>query len=314
MCANSNGHDFDWNDLRSFLAVVRAGRLTAAAAQLGVDHSTLSRRITSLENALQVRLFDRLLTGYVLTEAGQSLVAEAEKIEAVAIKISSDLVDAKTQMSGPVRVATPEGFGSYFVARHLDDLARQHPGFALELIADPSVVSLTRRQADIAVTMERPEAGPLRAQKLTDYEYGLYGTDEAISAYDGAGEGELDGARLIGYIPDLLPTASHDYLSEVGRLRPADLQMSNIITQLSATLSGYGLCILPCFMASRHTRLRRILPQRVKFTRSYWLVMHVDLRAPARARAVVDYLQELARVHRTLFLPSAAGESPPSPA
>ena len=306
MCKKPEGPDFDWNDLRSFLAVVRSGRLTVAAARLGIDHSTLSRRITSLEGALQVRLFDRLPTGYVLTEAGQGLVGEAERIEAVAIRIASDLVDAKAQMSGPVRVATPEGFGSYFVAHHLTDLAEQHPGVTLELIADPGVISLTRRQADIAVTMERPAAGPLRAQKLTDYEYGLYGTQEAIARYDDVDLPDIDDIRLIGYIPDLLPTAAHDYLNEIGRARQADLQISNIITQLAVTLSSYGLCILPCFMASKHEQLRRILPHRIRFTRSYWLVTHVDVRAPARARAVVEFLRRFARMDRHLFLPSSA--------
>ena len=304
MCANPRGLDFDWNDLRSFLAVVRAGRLTAAAQQLGIDHSTLSRRITSLENALQVRLFDRLLSGYVLTEAGHSLVGEAERIEAVAIRISSELMDAKAQMSGPVRVATPEGFGTSFLAHHLQALAGRHPELALELIADPGVVSLTRREADIAVTMERPDAGPLRASKLTNYEYGLYGT-EAFLAEHGA-DPDADGVRLIGYIRDMIPTPAHDYLSEVIAGRRADLQVSNINTQLSATLGGYGLCILPCFMAARHGALRRIAPERIRFTRSYWLVTHVDVRAPARTKAMAEFLHDIVRENRTLFLPTAA--------
>lgn len=308
MCANPRGPDFDWNDLRSFLAVVRAGRLTAAAQQLGVDHSTLSRRITSLENALQVRLFDRLLTGYVLTEAGHSLVGEAERIEAVAIRISSDLMDAKTQMSGPVRVATPEGFGTYFVAHHLQELALRHPEVSVELIADPGVVSLARREADIAVTMERPDAGPLRAQKLTNYEYGLYGSEQFLAEHGGGADLDYDGVRLIGYIHDIIPTPAHDYLSELIAGRRADLQISNIITQLSATLSGYGLCILPCFMAARHRTLRRLAPERIRFTRSYWLVTHVDVRAPARAKAIVEFLQDLVRKDRALFLPTAAAQ------
>lgn len=312
MCTKPKESDFDWNNLRSFLAVVRAGRLTGAAHQLGVDHSTLSRHITSLENALQVRLFDRHLTGYVLTEAGRSLVGEAEKIEAVAIRISSDLVDAKTQMFGPVRVATPEGFGTYFLAQHLHDLSKRHPGVTLELIADPGIVSITKRQADIAVTMERPEAGPLRAQKLTDYEYGLYGTHEMLLAYANPdADLNIGDAKLIGYIPDLLPTAAHDYFRGFITDRQADLQISNIITQLSATLSGYGLCILPCFMASRHKTLRRIFADRVCFTRSYWLVTHIDVRAPARAKAIVTFLQDLVQDHRALFLPSSKGERPP---
>ncbi|MGI4794822.1 MAG: LysR family transcriptional regulator [Janthinobacterium lividum] len=307
MCKNPKTSDFDWNDLRSFLAVVRTGRLTIAAGQLGIDHSTLSRRITSLETALKTRLFDRLLTGYVLTEAGQDLVGGAEKIEATALRISSDLEDAKTAMTGPVRFATPEGFGTYFVAHHLIELSQAHPGVMLELIADPSVVSLVKRQADLAVTMERPAVGPLRAQKLTEYEYGLYGTDELL---DGRADTQLDidDFKLIGYISDQLPTTEHNYLSKIAGKRQADLKISNIITQMTATLSGYGLCILPCFMATQHVSLRRVLAKRVCFTRSYWLVTHVDVRAPARARAIVTFLQKLVGENRSLFLPSSASK------
>lgn len=303
MCKNPKMSEFDWNDLRSFLAVVRTGRLTVAAGQLGIDHSTLSRRITALETALKVRLFDRLPSGYVLTEAGQGLVGEAEKIETVALRISSDLEDAKTAMTGPVRFATPEGFGTYFVAHHLHALSVQHPGLTLELIADPSVVSLTKRQADVAVTMERPTDGPLRAQKLTDYEYGLYGTAELLSGHDDAAF-DLDAFKLIGYIPDQLPTTAHNYLSKIAGAREADLKISNIVTQMTATLGGYGLCVLPCFMAAQHAKLRRVLADRVCFTRSYWLVTHVDVRAPARAKAIVGYLLKLVSENRDLFLPS----------
>lgn len=302
MCRNPKMSEFDWNDLQSFLAVVRTGRLTVAAAQLGIDHSTLSRRITALGTALKVRLFDRLPSGYVLTEAGQGLVGEADKIEIVALRISSDLEDAKTAMTGPVRFATPEGFGTYFVAHHLYALSVQHPSLTLELIADPSVVSLTKRQADVAVTMERPTDGPLRAQKLTDYEYGLYGTAELLSGHDDAVD--LDAFNLIGYIPDQLPTTAHNYLSKITGAREADLKISNIVTQMTATLGGYGLCVLPCFKAAQHANLQRVLANRVCFTRSYWLVTHVDVRAPARAKAIVDYSLKLVSENRDLFLPS----------
>ena len=308
MCKNPKISEFDWNDLRSFLAVVRTGRLTVAAAQLGIDHSTLSRRITALETALKVRLFDRVPSGYVLTEAGQGLVGEAEKIEAVVLRISSNLETAKSAMIGPVRFATPEGFGTYFVAHHLHDLSLAHPGVTLELIADPTVVSLTKRQADLAVTMEQPTEGPLRAQKLTDYEYGLYGTADLLSGHDDAAS-DIGAFKLIGYIPDLLPTLAHNYLSKIAGARQADLKISNIITQLTATLGGYGLCVLPCFMAAQHGNLRRILADRVCFTRSYWLVTHIDARSPARAKAIVGYLTGLVSANRALFLPSSTNRT-----
>lgn len=305
LCMNSHRTGFDWNDLRSFLAVVRTGRLTAAASQLGIDHSTLSRRIASLEDALQVRLFDRLSTGYVLTEAGESLIGHAEKIETAAIRISSTLLDAKASMAGPVRIATPEGFGTYFIAHRLQDLSERHPDVSLELIADPNVVSLSKRQADIAVTMLRPEAGPLRARKLTDYEYGLYGAEDLLCRRPGIETmRDLRDVKLIGYMPDLLPTAAHDYLQEYIGDRPADLQVSNIITQLSATLRGYGVCILPCFMALKHKGLVRILSKDIRFTRSYWLVAHMDSRGPARTKAVSTSIIDLVNENRRSFLPS----------
>lgn len=307
MCKNSHRSSFDWDDLRSFLAVVRTGRLTAAALQLQMDHSTLSRRIGSLEKALQVRLFDRLPTGYVLTPAGESLMIEAEEIESVAIRISSQLSEAGMKMTGSIRLATPEGFGTCFFARQLHILAEKHPEVTVELIANPGVVSLTKRQADIAITMARPETGPLRARKLTDYEYGLYGSRKLLSDSHGVHTlKDVEAYRLIGYINDLLPTPAHDYLKDIFNTRRADLEISNIITQLSATLDSYGICILPCFMAEMQHDLVRILPDTVNFTRSYWVVTHEEVRAPARVRAMTTFLLDAVRDSRKLFLPTTA--------
>ncbi|APD30431.1 LysR family transcriptional regulator [Pandoraea thiooxydans] len=307
MCAKSHTPVFDWDDLRSFLAVVRAGRLTTAALQLQIDHSTLSRRICALEASLQVRLFDRLPTGYSLTPAGERLAAEAQAMESVAIRICSELSEAGRRMTGSIRLATPEGFGTYFLARQLHLFAEQYPEVKVELIANPGAVSLTKRQADIAVTMFRPESGPLRARKLADYEYGLYGSHEYLRTRPRLKTlGDAASHRLIGYIPDLLPTPAHDYLKEFFGNRQADLQISNILTQLSATLDGYGLCVLPCFMADTHPELARVLPQTVCLTRSYWWVTHAELRAPALVRAMKSFLEEATARSRSALMPSAS--------
>lgn len=312
VCKMSHGPDFDWNDLRSFLSVVRTGRLTAAALRLGIDHSTLSRRIASLEAALQVRLFDRLPTGYVLTPAGVSLVEQAEAIENIAIRISSRLSESGTKLAGSIRIATPEGFGTYFLAQHLHFFADQYPKVKLELVANPNVVSLTKREADLAVTMARPKTGPLRARKLTNYEYGLYGL-KAILAKRTRSMciRELKAYRLIGYIPDLLPTPAHDYLKEIVGTRNADLEVSNILTQLAATIDGYGLCVLPCYMADTHPELMRILSAEICFTRSYWLVTHSEARAPARVMAMTKFLVDAVEANRSQWLPTAHGSKSP---
>jgi len=311
VCRKSNApREFDWNDLRAFLAVVRTGRLTVAARRLGLDHSTLSRRIVGLESALDVRLFDRLPTGYVLTSAGESLVAEAEHVESLMIRISSELSEAGTRMRGAVRLATPEGFGTYFFARHMRALARRHPEMTLELISNPGIVSLTKREADLAVTMSRPEKGPLRARKLLDYEYGLYGSCGYLRENGApATRGDIARHRLIGYIPDLLPTPAHDYLKEITDKPSVDLKVSNILTQLSAALDGFGLCVLPCFMAVQHPELVRLLPGDIHFTRSYWIVAHSAMRGPARVRATMDFLLEIVERHRDQFRPSLLAQT-----
>jgi len=258
-----------------------------------------------LETALGAKLFDRLPTGYMLTPAGERLTIEAEEMERVAIRISSELSEDASRMTGSIRVGTPEGFGNYFLSKHLRIFCDRYPGVSLEWIANPAVVSLTKRQADIAVMMSRPESGPLKTQKLGDYEYGLYGSQSLLSTL--APISSLDHARacrLIGYIPDLLPTPQHDYLREIFNGRKADLQVSNILTQTNATLEGHGLCLLPCFMAASHPELIRILADEIAFVRSYWLVTHSAMRAPARVRAMRDFLLERVETHRTLFLPS----------
>lgn len=305
VCENSHASYFDWDSLRSFLAVIRTGRLTVAALQLQIDHSTLSRRIVALEDALKVKLFDRLPSGYVLTPAGERLAVEAEEMERVAIRIASELSEDGSRMTGSIRLATPEGFGNYFFTKHLRAFTERYPEVSLELIANPGDVSMTKRQADIAVTMSRPESGPLRAQKLGDYEYGLYGSKSLIARLPPITcVDDVRFCQLIGYIPDLLPTPQHNYLREIFDGRKANLQIQNILTQVNATLEGYGLCILPCFMAVTHQELLRLLPEHIQITRSYWLVTHSAVRAPARVRAMRDFLLDMMEKNRPLFLPT----------
>lgn len=298
--------DFNWNDLRTFLTVVRTGRLTAAAVRLGVEHSTLSRKIKGLEEALQTRLFDRRPSGYVLTEAGSKLVAEAEAVESLMIRITAQIAEPSADMAGSVRIGSPEGFGTQFLARHLHRLLSRHPALEIEFIANPHGVSLTKREADIAITMSRPEAARLKARKLCDYELGLYASQNHIEAR-GLPETIDDVARgrIIGYIPGLLPTPYHDYLPEFFGAREPDLRISNVLTQLQATLAGNGYCILPAFMADEHAELVRLLPSQIRVTRAYWLVMHPEPRAPAHVRATTDFLYAIVRENRHIFMPTA---------
>lgn len=300
---------FDWDDLRTFLAVARAGRLTVAAQRLGVDHTTLSRKIARLESSLKTRLFDRRPAGYLLTDAGEWLVREAEEIESRTVGIQSKLTDRILGLSGAVRIGAPEGFGSSFLAPRLERLTGAHPGLEVELIANPRVVSLSKREADIAITNFCPKEGPLYARKLTDYELGLYASRDYLAAHPPiGGAGDIPAHSFIGYIPDLLPTFAHDYLQEIRQNIAPRIRISNILTQYSATLGGAGLCVLPLFMAAGESRLVRLLPREIRIVREFWVVIHSDLRALARVRAAVDFVAQLIRDERSLFLPEAGAD------
>lgn len=306
MCENTHTSELDWDDLRAFLAVARMGRLTVAARRLGLDHSTLSRRITSLEANLRVSLFERSPTGYKITEAGQKLAAEVQQMESAVIRIRTDVSAEVNALAGPIRLTMPEGFSSSFFVRRLYHLPAELTAVRIELIANPSILSLTKREADIAIMMERPTLGPLVSRKLCDYEYGLYCSRSYLQSHDNiAAPSDIDRHFVIGYIPDYLPTPAHDYLRDYLPHRDADLQVSNILTQVDATCQGLGVALLPCFIADNHPELVRLLTGDISFVRSYWIVTHENPRYPSRTRSIKDFIVGQVEAYRTKFRPSS---------
>lgn len=284
--------NFDWNDLQAFLAVVRTGRLTVAARKLGLDHSTLSRRIAGLEKAIGARLFDRRSVGYALTPEGERLVPDAEAMENLAIRIGSRQDDAAQGVSGTVRVGTPEAWGTYFMAPALRELAQLHPELEVELVANPRLFSLSKREADIAVSMARPDSGRLVARRLNDYALGVYGARDYVATHGPITRREqLAQQRWVGYIEDLMWTGELDYLAEIAPGVVPQVRISNIISQVQAVAAGVGLGVLPCFLARREASLVRLLPEDIALTRSYWLLTHADARQLARVQVVAEFIE-----------------------
>ena len=218
---------FDWDLLRSFLAVARSGKLTTAARRLKVDHSTLSRRIAALEFALKTKLFDKSLNGYALTLDGERLLAEAERVESTVIGIQNDIAAESTQVSGTVRIGTPDGFGTRFLAARIGALCARHPHLDVELVATPRSFSLSKREADIAIGLSNPHHGKLHTQKLTDYELGVYGAAEGAERFgDIADPQDLQRRPFVSYIDDLIFTPELDYLPHVARALAPRLKSS----------------------------------------------------------------------------------------
>ncbi|MBL29354.1 MAG: LysR family transcriptional regulator [Rhodospirillaceae bacterium] len=298
--------EIDWNDLRYFLAVARNGRLTVAARWMGCDHATVSRRVTTLETALSSRLFERSPRGYSLTEAGERLLTYAEQIESAAAEMQSRIAGENLALSGAVRIGAPDGFGAFFLAPRIGDLMRRYPGLELQIVAMPRIFSLSKREADIAISVARPREGRLVSRKLTDYHLHLYAATDYLAAHPPiVSRADLSDHALIGYITDLIYAPELDYFDEVTDGRHVHLTSSNLIAQMRATQAGAGLCILPDFMAVEAANLVPVLADEIALTRTFWLIVHADLRDTVRVRTVADFIAERVAADRALFLSTA---------
>ncbi|WP_244607304.1 LysR family transcriptional regulator [Bosea sp. CS1GBMeth4] len=297
---------FDWDDLRFFLAVARSGRLTAAARRLGADHATVSRRITSLEESLKAKLFERRPQGYALTGHGEQLLAKAESMETEALAIQSEIGGADMALSGTVRIGAPDGFGSTFLAPRFAGFAKAYPGLELQLIAMPRLLSLSKREADVAITLAPPKEGKVVARKLCDYRLGLYASQDYLDAMPPIAAAEdLFAHRIVGYIDDLIFTPELDYLDEVAKGLRAQIQSSSVLAQMNAVAAGAGIGVIHHFMAVDEPRLVPVLAESVSITRSFWLLVHADLKDVARVRAVVDFIVRESKANRALLMGEA---------
>ncbi len=291
----------NWDDVRIFLAVARAGQILGAARRLGLNHATVSRRVAALEESLNVRLFRRLTTGSELTPAGEHLLGLAERMEEDMIAARADLAGEGDEISGTVRIGAPDGFGVAFLASRLGELAERHPTLSLQLVPVPRSFSLSRREADIAITVERPTEGRLVAAKLVDYTLGLYASKDYLAKHGlPASLDDLKTHRLVGYVGDLVASPALDYASEFMPSWQAGFEVSSALGQTVAVRSGAGIGILHTFIAREYAELVH-LPLVKPLKRAYWLVYHESMRPLRRVQAVSAFVGELVDRNRGIF-------------
>ncbi len=291
----------NWDDVRIFLAVARAGQILGAAKRLGLNHATVSRRVAALEESLNARLFRRLTTGSELTPSGEHFLTVAERMEAEMIAARAEIAGEGELVSGTVRVGAPDGFGVAFLASRLGELTARYPQLSVQLVPVPRSFSLSRREADIAITVERPTEGRLVAAKLVDYTLGLYASRTYIEA-NGMPEttADLGGHRLVGYVSDLVISPSLDYATEVAADWNASFQVSSALGQTEAVRSGAGIGILHSFIARAHDDLVPV-PLGPTIRRAYWLVYHESVRPLRRVQAVSAFIGEIVEKERAVF-------------
>ena len=294
---------YDWNDLRYFLELSRQGKLVKAALRLQVDHTTVSRRIASLEKQLQARLFDKSPTGYQLTDAGMRLLPMAEKIESQSNHLYQALSGKDARLSGTVRISTSEGIGAQVIARHIGEFRAEHPDIEIELMADTRRTSLSKREADIAITFSRPESGRLKSWKLCDYRLKLYGSCDYLTHHSKiVTTDDLAQHEFVSYIDDLIEIPELRYFEGTFKNPHVVFRSTNLNAQYNAIRSGVGLGLVHCFMAANDPQMMAVLPDQILVQRSFWLMVHEDLRDVARVDAVCRFITRLLRDNESLMM------------
>ncbi|MFK8077873.1 MAG: LysR family transcriptional regulator [Granulosicoccus sp.] len=291
----------DWDNARYFLAIARDGTMLGAARKLGVSQALLSRRLSALEESLGTRLLDRSTKGCVLNEKGQEIFAAAERAEAALSDGVASLGGADDEVSGTVRIGSPDGFGSAFLAPRLEQFVAAYPSLRVQLVPVSRSFSLSQREADIAVMVGRPERGRLRVRRLTPYSLGIYASESYLTRVGHPVDVDaLSQHILIGYVDDLLPTPELSYARELLGEHKPNIEISTAIGQLEAVMSGAGIGVLHDFMASGREGLVQLFPER-KVLRTYWSVWHENMHAARRVKAVVQMLDTLVRSDASLF-------------
>jgi len=296
----------DWDNLRYFLEVARAGRLTTAARRLAVDHTTVSRRLQALEKSIGLQLFLREPGGYKLTEAGRNLLPRVEAMESASVAIEHSLPSMGDGLSGQVRIGATEGYGTVMLAGQLTGLSRRYPHLNIDLLALPRAVRLSRHEADIVITLERPERGPFIITRLTDYVLRLYASPAYLDEHPPIRSREdLAEHRFVSYVDDLLFSKELLFLDGIADPRSVGLRSTSLLAQQEAVAMGAGIAILPAFSADADPRLRLLLPEEVSFTRTFWMLMPIEFKDLARMRTTWDYLKEMAQQNQGRLLGQA---------
>ena len=265
----------DWDDLRVFLAVARTESLSGAGKLLKLDPATVGRRIARLEEAIAARLFLKSPQGYTLTDQGTGLIAHAERAE-TAMLGAREALSGPEGLTGQIRIGAPDGCANYLLPQVLAAICDENPGLEVQIVALPRVFNLSKREADLAIAVSRPEAGRLTVQKLTDYQLHLAASRDYLAAHPAITEqAQIKAHRLIGYIPDMIFDKELDYLAQIGAGVPP-LASNSVSVQLNWLRHGAGIGVVHDFALPSAPELVKVLPDAVQMTRAFWLIRHAD--------------------------------------
>ncbi len=292
----------DWNDLRYFLAVARAGTTAAAARSLGVNQSTVVRRLAALEAALGVPLFHKRRDGYRLSPAGETLLPEAEAVEAAAWAVTRHAASLAANRSAALRVTTAEGMALGLVPQKINAFHRRHPGIQVNLLIEDRYHDLENGEAEIALRAGPPGADNLIGRKLSDICWAVYASPAYLErAGHPASPQAVNDHKVIGFEGAIEHIKPARWLRDVAPDCEIVCRSGSVLGLLFAAQSGFGLALLPCHIGDQEAGLRRVVERQPEWTGDFWILTHPRLHKLARVRAFFDFMAEEIVKYRPLL-------------
>ncbi len=288
----------NWDDLRYALAVSELGSLSAAADSLGVNASTVLRRIAALEKSVGTRLFERDRTGYRVTQEGSALVASLRPVQDRIAGISKSFVSEDHGAESVLRISAPAALSSALIAPRLGQFRASYPGLTVDIQTTHGAPPDKLGMLDLALSYGRPVSGDMVVRKLADIGYGLYASTELLSRHPKARQKQLSGVPLIGFAGTNLQLTPVIWLDNAAFKSQTVLRTEDANCRFSSVISGVGMAILPNFLADQVSGVTRIYGPETVGRVELWLATHKETRHVSRMRVLVDFLVKLTRDRR----------------
>jgi DNA-binding transcriptional LysR family regulator len=294
----SGDMELEWSDLTVILAICRAGSLSGAARMLGHNHSTIFRKINAIEEKTGVRFFERLPDGYVMTEAGETVMRYAERIESEVHALSREVLGQDMRLQGKIRVTAPDGITTQITPRLFAEFCRLNPGVSIDIVAGSPALDLSRREADVAIRATTKPPDTSLGRKICDFRFGIYSSPQYLKQNRDTSMQEQSWCLLQGIVDWLIPLI---WKKRAHGERQAVFSSSASQAVLNAAAEGMGFTMMPCYLGDADTRLLRVGEPLESLTMELWVLTHPDLRHTARVKALLAYLYEALKNEADLF-------------
>ena len=282
----------NWDDMRFFLALCREGSVTRAGRSLGVNHTTVTRRINALEDRLGTRLFEHLSSGYAMTQSAENMYQHALVMEECAQAIDREVFGQDAEMKGPLKLTVAHDVANRLIVPRIPEFQQAYPCIDLEVLTTTGLVDLSAREADIAVRLTHKPPDYLIGRQVLPLRHGVYGSPEYLAGMDGGGE------VILFRGGDTRPEWVEQHFPEAKTI----LCVDDASTMLTAVRSHMGLARLPCFFGDSDPAVCRLDVALTPSDWGVWVLSHADLRSTARVRVCREFLFKIIEEQRELIL------------